>query len=238
MLFSSFFFFSFLLVPSRSFSYLISLSHTHTGVLSCSPANGKRINSIIVHSTGFVCGCDHGVVLFFDKNGEDESSTQFALMKTLTVLGDGKGDSTKTKSGGASNEDEMMLKGKRKRREERGRKRKRERERERDFFGSFATDVSFVFFISHRACVIFFEIFFFFGFTNRLNTLSFFSCPFILFHLGCNIMSVALSPNEDMLVVTTSDHRMLQMPFTGLEAMKETDCHFSPVEFFVVSFFE
>ena len=105
-----------------------------------------------------MCGCDHGVVLFFDKNGEDESSTQFALMKTLTVLGDGKGDSTKTKSGGASNEDEMMLKGKRKREEGRG----RERKEERDFFGSFATDVSFIFFIAHRACVIFFEIFFFF----------------------------------------------------------------------------
>ena len=73
-----------------SLSLSLSLSHTlthslikHTGVLSCSPANGKRINSIIVHSTGFICGCDHGVVLLFDKNGEDDSSTLFFLLFSI-----------------------------------------------------------------------------------------------------------------------------------------------------------
>ena len=40
---------------------------------------------------------------------------------------------------------------------------------------------------------------------------------------------MTLSPSEDELVVTTSDHRMLKMSFTGLESLKENDCHFVPV---------
>jgi len=38
---------------------------------------------------------------------------------------------------------------------------------------------------------------------------------------GCRVMNLTLSPSEDELVVTTSDHRMLKMNFTGLESLKE-----------------
>jgi WD40 repeat protein len=47
--------------------------------------------------------------------------------------------------------------------------------------------------------------------------------------MACRVMNMTLSPTEDELVVTTSDHRMLKMNFTGLESLKETDCHFTDV---------
>ena len=53
-------------------------------MLSCSPADGRRINCIVAHSTGFVCSSMEGRDAF-DKI--DSEGTQFALMKTLSVLG-------------------------------------------------------------------------------------------------------------------------------------------------------
>ena len=74
-------------VGTASGNLILLETGNFSGVLACSPADGRRINCLVAHSTGFVAGCDGGSVLLFDK--ADSEGTQFALMKTLTCSVEG-----------------------------------------------------------------------------------------------------------------------------------------------------
>ena len=47
-------------VGTASGNLILLEAGNFAGVLSCSPGNGSKINCIVTHSTGFVCGCDKG----------------------------------------------------------------------------------------------------------------------------------------------------------------------------------
>ena len=63
-------------------SIVLLESGNFSGVLPCSPSDGVAIRSMAVYSTGFICGCDTGIVRLFELSEDDG---QYTLSKTMTI---------------------------------------------------------------------------------------------------------------------------------------------------------
>ena len=51
-------------------SIVLLESGNFSGVLPCSPSDGVAIRSMAVYSTGFICGCDTGIVRLFEQSSD------------------------------------------------------------------------------------------------------------------------------------------------------------------------
>ena len=75
------------IVGSDAGNIILLESGNFNGVLECSPADGIAIRCMTTHSTGFLCGCDGGIVRLFAKVETGDGSVRFKLQKTFRIHG-------------------------------------------------------------------------------------------------------------------------------------------------------